>query len=67
MSKSLKALCLFCLSLFLILALIPAQAESSETGLHIYFLDVGQGDAAIISLTMKPLMAPFMSFMISFS
>ena len=48
MSKSLKALCLFCLSLFLILALIPAQAESSETGLHIYFLDVGQGDAAII-------------------
>ena len=48
MSKSLKALCLFCLSLFLILALIPAQAESSETGLHIYFLDVGQGDAAVI-------------------
>ena len=48
MSKSLKVLCLFCLSLFLILALIPAQAEPAETGLHIYFLDVGQGDAAII-------------------
>ena len=48
MSKSHKALCLFCLSLFLIWALIPAQAESSGTGLHIYFLDVGQGDAAVI-------------------
>ena len=48
MSKSLKALCLFCLSLFLISALIPAQAEPAETGLHIYFLDVGQGDAAVI-------------------
>lgn len=49
MSKLFRILCAFLLSAFLILGLLlPSNAESLEEGLNIYFLDVGQGDAAVI-------------------
>ena len=49
MSKIVRKLCALLLSTFLIFGtILPGLAELSETGLRIYFLDVGQGDAAVI-------------------
>ena len=49
MSKLFRMLCAFLLFAFLIFgSSLSAHAESSAEGLHIYFLDVGQGDAAVI-------------------
>ena len=49
MRKNIRRLLSLTLLLLASLALyLPAHGETDETGLHIYFLDVGQGDAAII-------------------
>ena len=49
MSKLLRILCSFVLSVLLISgSCLSAHVESSTDGLHVYFLDVGQGDAAVI-------------------